>query len=180
MIRDTAPADAAALAEIYADAVLHGLGTFEEAPPSPAEMERRRGGVLRCGLPHLVAERDGRVAGFAYASPFRARPAYRFTAEDTVYVHPQAKGRGVGRELLQALVTRCEALGLRQLVAVVGDSGNAGSIGLHAALDFEHAGVLPALGFKHGRWVDVVLMSRALNGGSTRPPDSSGLVLTGS
>jgi len=174
-LRPTEPSDAAALAGIYADAVLHGLGTFEETPPPPEEMEARRAGVARFGLPHLVAEREGRVLGFAYASPFRLRAAYRYAAEDTVYVHPDAKGRGVGRELLAGVIEGCTRAGLRQLVALVGDSGNAPSIQLHEALGFERAGVLPALGFKHGRWVDVVWLRRALNGGDVTPPDSAGL-----
>ena len=177
IVRPSAAADAAALTDVYADAVLHGLGTFEETPPTPAEMVRRRGRVVAHGLPHLVAEDGGRVLGFAYAAPFRPRPAYRFTAEDTVYVHPGAKGRGVGRALLQAVTDGCRARGLRQLVALIGDSGNAASIGLHAALGFEHAGTLPAVGFKHGRWVDVVWMRLALNGGDQGPPVSAGLDL---
>lgn len=178
MVRPTRPGDAEALAEIYADAVLNGLGTFEEVPPSPAEMEARRARVAGFGLPHLVTERDGRVAGFAYAAPFRHRPAYRFTAEDTVYVHPKFKGCGVGRELLEGVVAGCEALGLRQLVALIGDSGNAGSLRLHAAAGFDRAGLLPQVGFKHGRWVDAVWMRRALNGGGGRAPDADGLQLS--
>ena len=177
MIRATGPGDAVALAEIYADAVRHGLGTFEEEPPLPSEMEARRARATAFGLPHVVAERDGRVLGFAYASPFRPRPAYRFTAEDTVYVHPAAKGQGVGRELLSAVIDDCGALGLRRLVALVGDSGNTASIRLHEALGFERAGVLPAVGFKHGRWVDVVWLQRELNGGAQSMPDAEGLVL---
>ena len=177
IVRATAPADAAGLAEVYADAVLHGLGTFEEHPPSPAEMEARRARVAAHGLPHLVAEEDGRVLGFAYAAPFRPRPAYRYTAEDTVYVHPDAKGLGVGRTLLGAVVEGARGLGLRQLVALIGDSGNAASIGLHAALGFEPAGLLPAVGFKQGRWVDVVWMRLALNGGDAAPPSGEGLNL---
>ena len=177
MIRPTEGRDAAALAEIYGDAVLHGAGTFEEAPPSPAEMEARRLRVVALGLPHLVAEAEGQVLGFAYAGPFRWRAAYRYTAEDSVYVRPQAKGRGVGRALLSALVGACETRGLRQLVALIGDAENVASIGLHAAQGFEHCGLLPAVGFKHGRWLDVVWMRRALNGGDVRPPDAPGLSL---
>ena len=177
IVRATEPRDAAGLAEVYADAVLHGLGTFEEAPPSPAEMEARRAKVAGYGLPHLVAEDGGRVLGFAYAGPFRPRPAYRFTAEDTVYVHPGAKGRGVGRALLAEVVARCEAMGLRQLVALVGDSGNAASIRLHEALGFERAGLLPGVGHKHGRWVDVVWMRLELNGGAASAPGAAGLDL---
>lgn len=177
VIRATRAGDAAALAEIYADAVLHGLGTFEEAPPSPVEMEARRLRVAAAGLPHLVDEEEGRVLGFAHASPFRSRAAYRFTAEDTVYVHPDAKGRGVGRRLLGGVVAGCEARGLHQLVALVGDSGNTASLRLHHALGFTNAGVLPAIGFKHGRWVDVVCLQLALNGGGDILPDAEGLAL---
>ena len=176
-VRATEPGDAEALAEIYAHAVLHGFGTFEETPPSPAEMEARRLGVAAHGLPHLVAERDGAVAGFAYAGVFRPRPAYRFTAETTVYMRDGVQGRGVGRELMEAVVAACEALGLRRLVALVGDSGNAASLGLHAAVGFRRMGVLQAVGFKHGRWLDAVWMQRDINAGAAEPPACSGLVL---
>ena len=176
-VRPTEPRDAEAVAAIYAHAVLHGVGTFEEAPPSPEEMEARRLRVVGHGLAHLVAERDGRVAGFAYAGPFRPRPAYRFTAEDTVYVRPEMQGRGVGRALLDAVVTDCANQGLRQLVALIGDSGNEGSVALHRAAGFHHVGVLRDVGRKHGRWLDAVWMQRELNGGGARAPDGSGLVL---
>jgi L-amino acid N-acyltransferase YncA len=176
-LRPTEPRDAPALAAIYGDAALNGFGTFEETPPSPDEMEARRARIAGFGLPHLVAELDGRVAGFACAVPFRPRAAYRFTAEDSVYVAPDAKGRGVGRALLQAVVAECERMGLRQLVALIGDSDNAGSIALHRACGFAPAGVLPGLGFKRGRWVDVVLMRRALGPGAASPPVGGGLVL---
>lgn len=176
-VRATEPRDAEAIAAIYADAVLHGVGTFEETPPPPAEMEARRLKVVAHGLPHLVAERDGQVAGFAYAGPFRPRPAYRFTAEDTVYVRPEMQGRGVGRALLEAVVDRCRSLGLRQLIALIGDSDNAGSIALHRVAGFHHVGVLSAVGYKHGRWLDAVWMQRELNGGAAIAPEGSGLVL---
>jgi phosphinothricin acetyltransferase len=176
-VRPTQAGDAGALAEIYAHAVLHGSGTFEEAPPAPAEMESRRLRVIAHGLPHLVTERDGVVAGFAYAAPFRSRPAYRFTAETTVYVREGLKGRGVGRELLEAVVVACATLGLRQLVALVGDSDNTASLRLHAAAGFHRVGVLEAVGFKHGRWLDAVWMQREINGGDRAPPSSSGLLL---
>ena len=176
-VRPTTAADAEDLAAIYAHAVLHGFGTFEEVPPSPSEMETRRARIAAHGLPHLVAEREGRVAGFAYASPFRPRPAYRFTAETTVYVRDGLQGRGVGRELLAGVVDACVAAGLRQLVALVGDSGNAASIGVHEALGFHRAGLLEAVGYKHGRWLDVVWLQRELDGGATRAPSGAGLVL---
>ena len=169
-IRPAGPADAPALAAIYGDAVLHGFGTFEEDPPSAAEMEARRAAIAEKGLPYLVAEAGGQVLGFAYASPFRTRPAYRYTIEDTVYVSPDAKGRGVGRAVLSAVLAACERMGFRQVVAIVGDSGNAASIGLHRALGFEQKGVGQGFGFKHGRWVDIVFMQKALNGGDSRPP----------
>ncbi len=177
-VRATAPRDAEALRDIYAHAVLHGAGTFEETPPSAPEMESRRLKVAAHGLPHLVAERGGAVAGFAYAAPFRPRPAYRFTVETTVYVRDGMQGRGVGRELMEAVADSCGALGLRQLVALVGDSGNASSLRLHEALGFRRAGVLQAVGFKHGRWLDAVWMQREINGGAAEPPACSGLVLS--
>jgi len=179
LIRDARPEDAAALAAIYADAVLNGFGTFEEVPPSPEEMEARRARAAGYALPYLVAEIDGAIAGFAYAAPFRLRAAYRFTVEDSVYIHPDSKGRGVGKALLSGVIDRCTAMGLRQVVAVIGDSANHGSIGLHRALGFQPAGVLPALGWKHGRWVDVVMMTLALNGGSETTANAEGLVLEG-
>jgi phosphinothricin acetyltransferase len=177
IVRAATDADAEALAAIYGDAVLHGFGTFEEVPPTPAEMAARRRAVADRGLPYLVAERDGRVLGFAYAGPFRPRAAYRYTLEDSVYVVPDAKGLGVGRTVLSAVIAACEALGVRQLMAVIGDSGNTASIGLHRALGFEQTGIGRSVGFKHGRWVDIVHMQKALNGGDTRAPDGPGLDL---
>ncbi|HYG25749.1 MAG TPA: GNAT family N-acetyltransferase [Caulobacteraceae bacterium] len=179
IIRAAREGDAAALAGIYGDACLHGLGTFEEAPPSPQEMWGRVSAVTERGLPYLVAEVDGTVAGFAYAAPFRLRAAYRYTVEDSVYIHPNHKGRGVGRALLSRVVEACEAMGLRQIMAVIGDSGNEGSIGLHRSLGFEMRGSMPAVGYKHGRWVDIVFMQRALNAGAESAPDAAGLRLHG-
>jgi phosphinothricin acetyltransferase len=179
IVRPATDADAEALAAIYGDAVLHGFGTFEEVAPSPAEMAGRRRAVAERGLPYLVAEQDGRVLGFAYAAPFRPRAAYRYTLEDSVYVAPDAQGMGVGRAALAAVIAACEALGVRQLMAVIGDSGNQGSIGLHRALGFEQTGVGKSVGFKHGRWVDIVHMQKALNGGDGRLPDGPGVTLTG-
>jgi phosphinothricin acetyltransferase len=180
IIRAAEPSDAAALAAIYGHHVLTGFGTFEETPPTPEEMAARLAGVARYGLPYLVAEAAGQVLGFAYAAPFRPRQAYRFTAEDSVYIAPDAVGRGVGRAVLSAVIAACETAGLRQLVAVIGDSGNAASIGLHRALGFEPLGVGRSFGFKHGRWVDIVWMQKPLNGGDTRPPDTPGIPLSGS
>jgi L-amino acid N-acyltransferase YncA len=158
--------DAAALAGIYGHHVLHGFGTFEEIPPSAEEMERRVASVLGFGLPYLVAEIDGGVAGFAYASAFRTRAAYRYTVEDSVYIAPDRLGQGIGKALLLQVIEASEALGLRQMVAMIGDSANGGSIGVHSACGFEPSGVLKGLGFKAGRWVDVVTMQRPLNVGS--------------
>jgi L-amino acid N-acyltransferase YncA len=165
--------DVPALAAIYAHHVLNGLASFEIMPPDQDEIALRREGVLARGLPYLVAELDGRIAGYAYAAPYRTRPAYRFALEDSVYVDPSAARRGIGRALLAALIEACAVLGYRQMVAVIGDSGNAASIGLHAACGFVHAGILPSVGFKHGRWVDSVLMQRALGPGGAVPPGPS-------
>ena len=180
IIRAATAADAEALAAIYGHHVLHGFGTFEEDPPSPAEMESRRAAIVERGLPYLVAEEDGRVLGFAYAGPFRPRQAYRYTLEDSVYIAPEAVGKGVGRAVLSAVIAECEALGIRQLVAVIGDSGNAASIGLHRSLGFTDAGVGRSFGFKHGRWVDIVWMQKPLNGGDESAPDTPGAKLSGS
>ncbi len=177
VVRPSTDADIPAIAEIYAWNVLNGLGTFEEVPPNAAEMAGRRQGILDRGLPYFVAELDGEVVGYCYAGPFRLRAAYRYAVEDSVYVSPRAVGKGVGRTLLAALIASCEALGLRQMCAVIGDSGNAASIGLHAALGFKEMGVFPAMGHKFGRWVDLVWMQRALNGGGETPPDAPGMSL---
>jgi phosphinothricin acetyltransferase len=179
IVRPATETDADALAAIYGDAVLNGFGTFEEVAPTPADMDGRRRAIQDDGLPYLVAEEAGRVLGFAYAGPFRPRAAYRYTLEDSVYVAPEAKGKGVGRTVLSAVIAACEALGVRQLMAVIGDSDNSGSIGLHRSLGFEQTGVGRSVGFKHGRWVDIVHMQKPLNGGDTRAPDSPGITLTG-
>jgi phosphinothricin acetyltransferase len=178
-IRSVEEQDAGALAAIYGHHVLRGFGTFEEVPPAPAGMLERVAAVTCWGLPYLVAEIDGQVAGLAYAGLFRPRAAYRYTVEDSVYIAPERMGQGVGKALLGAVIAACEALGLRQMVAMIGDSGNVGSIGLHRSCGFEPAGVLPAVGYKHGRWVDVVQMRRPLNGGSQSAPNIDGLPLTG-
>ncbi|MFL1462005.1 GNAT family N-acetyltransferase [Roseococcus sp. DSY-14] len=170
LIRDGRDADLPAITAIYGHWVRHGLASFELVPPAEEEMARRRAALLEAGHPHLVAEAGGQVLGYAHAGPFRTRPAYRFTVEDSVYVAPGAPRGGVGRALLGALLERCAAKGFRLMVAVIGDSGNAPSIGLHRALGFAHAGLLPATGWKHGRWVDTVLMTRALGPGAAAPP----------
>ena len=144
IIRPATPADSSALAAIYGHHVLHGLGTFEEEPPSVGEMALRFEAVAARGLPYLVAETD-QVVGFAYATPFRLRAAYRYTAEDSVYVAPGQLGRGIGKALVAQVIEQCAALDLRQLIAVIGDSANGGSIGLHRSLGFEMKGVMPAV-----------------------------------
>ena len=179
IVRASTTEDATALAEIYGHHVLNGFGTFEEVPPSVQDMAARRQAIVERGLPYLVAEDAGRILGFAYAGPFRPRAAYRYTVEDSVYVAPEAIGRGVGKAMLAAVLRDCEAFGIRQVVAVIGDSQNAGSIALHSGLGFEHAGVGRSLGWKHGRWVDIVWMRKALNGGDTSAPDAAGMVLGG-
>lgn len=175
-VRDARTEDIVAIQEIYAEHVLTGLASFEEVPPDIAEMERRMQDTQSRGLPYLVSlsnepgEPDT-VLGFAYASPFRARSAYRYTVEDSVYVASQAIGCGHGRALLGELIARCTDQGYRQMIAVIGDSANAASIGLHARLGFVETGSMPAVGFKFGRWVDSVRMQCALGAGSTTLPD---------
>jgi len=175
-IRAATPGDIERVAEIYADAVLNGTATYELEPPSAAEMARRFLDLAEAGYPFLAAEEDGRVAGYAYGGPFRARPAYRFTVEDSIYVAPEARGRGIGRLLLERLIEQCEARGFRQLVAVIGDGrrGSA-SVLLHERLGFRHAGRLEGSGFKHGRWLDTVFMQLSLNGGASLDPDPDSL-----
>jgi L-amino acid N-acyltransferase YncA len=168
-IRPSTDADIAAIAAIYAHHVRHGTGTFETEPPSPADMAARRADVLAKGLPYLVAEHDGAIAGFAYCNWFKPRPAYRFSAEDSIYLAPDHAGRGLGRHLLGALVTQAELAGVRKLIAVIGDSANAGSIGVHHALGFENVGVLKSCGWKFDRWLDVVLMEKVLGPGDSTP-----------
>jgi phosphinothricin acetyltransferase len=174
IVRDADTTDLEAMRAVYADAVWNGTGTFEEVAPDAADYAARFQAVRGFGLPWLVAEQAGALAGFGYVAPYRPRSGYRFTVEDSVYVAPGAARRGVGRALLEALIARCEALGLRRLVASIGDSGNTASIALHRACGFEIAGVLPAVGFKHGRWLDVVFMQRALNTGDSTPPEGPG------
>jgi len=171
-LRDCDPADIPAIAAIYGHWVTHGVASFELEPPDAEEMGRRRAAILAGGYPYLVAEGEGgRILGYAYASAWRTRPAYRFGCENSVYVAPDAGRGGVGRAILGALIARCEAKGLRLMVAVIGDSANAPSIGLHRAMGFTHAGLLSATGWKHGRWVDTVLMTRPLGPGATTPPE---------
>ena len=169
-IRPATPADIPAITRVYADAVKSGTASFELTAPDEAEMARRMNELLPKDFPYLAAEMDGRLAGYAYAGLYRARPAYRFTLEDSVYIAPDCQGCGVGRALLAALIEASTARGFRQMIAVIGDSEQAASIGLHAALGFAYVGTFPNVGFKFGRWLDTVLMQRALGPGSTTAP----------
>lgn len=169
-VRPAAEADLPAVQRIYAHHVLHGLASFEEEPPGVEEMLRRYRDVTGRGMPYLVAEVDGQVAGYCYAAPFRARIGYRFTLEDSVYVAHSRAGQGIGRALLAELLARCDAGPWRQMIAVIGDSGNTASIRLHEALGFRHAGTLHSVGFKLGRWVDSVYMQRSLGAGDGTLP----------
>jgi L-amino acid N-acyltransferase YncA len=172
-IRPSTPADLASITAIYAWNVEHGTGTFELDAPDETEMSRRRDDVLSKGLPWLVAERDGALLGYAYANHFRPRKAYRFCVEDSIYLADAAKGQGLGRLLLAELMARCEAAGSRQMLAIIGDSANLGSIGVHRTLGFEHVGVMKATGWKFDRWLDVVIMQKALGLGATSDPKDS-------
>jgi L-amino acid N-acyltransferase YncA len=165
LIRPSTPADLPAIAAIYGWHVQHGTGTFELDAPDADEMGRRRDAVLANGLPWIVAERGGDVLGYAYANHFRPRRAYRFCVEDSIYLADTARGQGLGKLLLAELMARCQAAGARQMLAVIGDAANAGSVGVHRALGFEHTGVLKSAGWKFDRWLDVVLMQRALGEG---------------
>jgi L-amino acid N-acyltransferase YncA len=170
-IRPSRVEDVPAIAAIYRHHVLHGVASFEEIPPEPDEIARRRREVLGHGLPYLVADRSGRILGYCYAAPYRPRSAYRFTLEDSIYIDQAEVGRGLGRALLTTLLDRCAELGYRQMVAVIGGSDTWPSLRLHAALGFARIGVLPAVGFKFGSWVDIVLMQRALGLGAGILPD---------
>mgnify|MGYP001766177375 CR=1 FL=1 len=170
-LRPAVEADVPAIAAIYADAVLGGCASFEIEPPDTAEMRRRLAAVTTPGFPWLVAERDDTILGYGYYSHYRTRPAYRFTVENSIYVATTTRRGGVGRTLLAALIAHAEAAGFRQMIAVIGDGANAASIGLHGACGFTPAGVLSAVGWKHGRWVDSVLMQRPLATGARTPPE---------
>ncbi|VVD60063.1 L-methionine sulfoximine/L-methionine sulfone acetyltransferase [Pandoraea cepalis] len=171
-VRPVRDDDLPTLTAIYAHHVRTGTASFEEVPPDEAEMRARCTKGLDAGLPYLVAERDGKVLGYAYATHYRPRSAYRFTLEDSVYIAADSTGQGVGRALLLALIARCEGGPWRQLVANVGDSGNAASLALHKACGFTQTGVLKSVGFKFGRWIDTVLMQRPLNAGDATLPAS--------
>ena len=174
-VRDSSDADADHVARIYGHWVEHGLASFELVAPSPSALALRRSSIVADGFPYLVAaDSGGELLGFAYASWYRTRPAYRFSCEDSVYVSPLALRRGVGRRLLEELLRRCTAMEFRLMVAVIGDSGNAASIELHRRAGFETTGLLPSIGWKHGRWVDSVLMARHLGAGDRSPPVERG------
>ncbi len=171
LIRPSRDDDVAAITAIYAHHVLHGTGSFETEPPSGQDMALRRADVLAKGLPYLVAEEGGRVLGFAYCNWFKPRPAYRYSAEDSVYVAHEAGGMGLGRLLLDALAGAAQAVGVRKLLAVIGDSANAASIAVHRAAGFTEVGVMRSVGWKFGAWRDIVLMEKPLGAGDTTAPE---------
>ncbi len=170
LIRPSRDEDLDAITRIYGHHVLHGTGTFETTPPTLAEMTTRRADVLGKGLPWLVAEEGGQVLGFAYGNWFKPRPAYRFSVEDSIYMDPAAHRQGLGRALLAELLAALERTGTRKVMAVIGDSANAGSIGVHRALGFEPVGIVQSCGWKFGRWLDIVLMQKTLGAGDSTPP----------
>jgi len=172
-IRDATEEDMAAIQSIYSFYVTRTAASFEEVVPDVEEMKNRRRFVLSRGLPYLVAEEHGEVLGYTYAGPFRPRSAYRFTVEDSIYVAPFVVRRGIGGTLLSALIDRCTQLGYRQMIAVIGDSGNHGSIAVHRSRGFGQEGVLRGVGLKFGRWIDAVIMHRVLDGDDRPLPDGS-------
>ena len=169
-IRPSRDEDLPSICAIYGHHVLHATGTFETVPPTEAEMAARRADVLAKGLPYLVVEDAGQLLGFAYCQWFKPRPAYRFSAEDSIYLHPDARGRGLGQQLLAALIEQAQQAGLRKLIAVIGDSANAASIGVHRSQGFEPAGVIRSCGWKFDRWLDIVLMEKTLGDGDRSAP----------
>lgn len=170
LIRPSLDQDIPQITAIYAHHVLHGTGTFETDPPSVADMTTRRADVLGKGLPYLVAEQDGQVVGFAYGNWFKPRPAYRYSVEDSIYLAPDLHRQGLGRALLAELLARFEAVGIRKVMAIIGDSANAGSVGVHRALGFTQVGVVESCGWKLGAWRDIVIMQKTLGAGDTQPP----------
>jgi phosphinothricin acetyltransferase len=169
-IRPAEEADLPAITEIYEHAVRHGTATFELVPPDLAEITRRYRALMDGGFPYFVATIDGSVVGYAYAGDYRPRPAYRFTVENSIYLRPASHRRGIGLRLLQRLILECEARGYRQMIAVIGDSANAGSIGVHTKTGFTLIGTHPNVGFKFGRWLDTVMMQRSLGEGASTVP----------
>ncbi|WP_374642989.1 N-acetyltransferase family protein [Hydrogenophaga sp.] len=174
LIRPSRDEDLDAITRIYAHHVLHGTGTFETTPPTRDEMAGRRADVLGKGLPWLVIEVDGQVMGYAYGNWFKPRPAYRYSVEDSIYMAPESAGKGLGKLLLTELLAQCERAGVRKVMAVIGDSANAGSIGVHKALGFEQVGVVQSCGWKFGRWLDIVLMQKSIGQGDSTPPVEAG------
>ena len=172
IIRPSVETDLPAITRIYGHHVLHGTGTFETTPPSESDMATRRADVLSKGLPWLVVAEGDQILGFAYANWFKPRPAYRFSCEDSIYLAPEAAGKGLGRAVLAELLASLERAGVRKVMAVIGDSANAGSIGVHKALGFEQVGVVQSCGWKFERWLDIVLMQKSLGLGDTTPPNS--------
>ena len=177
-IREATPADLEAITAIYGHHVRHSVASFEEAPPDRATMEERYRAILARGLPYLVAESapgpaPGEVQGFAYAGPYHARPGYRYTLENSVYVGPEAQGQGLGRALVTELLARCTALGYRQMIAIIGIGESPASVRLHDSLGFRHAGTIAAVGFKFGRWIDCEIMQRALGEGAGSLPEGA-------
>ncbi len=170
LIRASREDDLPSVTAIYAHHVLHSTGTFETEPPSLADMTARRADVLAKGLPYLVAEEAGVVTGFAYGNWFKPRPAYRYSVEDSIYLAPGQQGKGLGRLLLSELLVCCEAVGIRKVMAVIGDSANAGSVGVHRSLGFSQVGVIDSCGWKMGAWRDIVIMQKTLGAGDTEPP----------
>ena len=170
IIRPAVPGDIGAITRIYADAVLHGTASFEIEPPAEAEMLRRQSTLVSNGYPYFAAEIEGLVAGYAYAGPYRARPAYKWSVEDSIYVAPVMHRKGIGGLLLDRLIAESERRGFRQMIAVIGDSAQAASIAVHERAGFRHIGTLRSVGFKHGKWLDTVLMQRALGEGDTAAP----------
>ena len=170
LIRPSHHEDIAAITAIYAYHVLHGTGTFETEPPSASDMATRRADVLSKGLPYLVAEHEGNILGFAYGNWFKPRPAYRYSVEDSVYLAPGLYRKGLGRAMLAELLAHCETAGIRKVMAIIGDSANAGSVGVHLAVGFKKVGIVEACGWKFGAWRDIVIMQKTLGPGASEPP----------
>ena len=170
LIRPSHHEDIAAITAIYAQHVLHGTGTFETEPPSASDMATRRADVLSKGLPYLVAEHEGNILGFAYGNWFKPRPAYRYSVEDSVYLTPGLDRKGLGRAMLAELLAHCETAGIRKIMAIIGDSANAGSVGVHLAVGFKQVGIVEACGWKFGAWRDIVIMQKTLGPGASEPP----------
>jgi L-amino acid N-acyltransferase YncA len=173
LIRPSSDDDLPAITAIYSHHVLHGTGSFETEPPSLADMTARRADVLAKGLPYLVVEHEGKIAGFAYGNWFKPRPAYRYSVEDSIYMAPDLQRRGLGRALLAELLAQFEAVGIRKVMAIVGDSANTGSVGIHLAFGFKQVGVVESCGWKFGAWRDIVIMQKAIGPGDTQPPNAA-------